>query len=123
MAENNPIKSVDGVAVKCPSSYLWKLEDISAADSGRTESTVMDKMRIGQVVGLELSWNNLTTREVSIILKAFNPEYISVCYLHAMEGKYVTSEFYVGNRSAPLYNAKLDRWSNVSFNIVERSGV
>lgn len=123
MAENNPIKSVDGVAVKCPSSYLWKLEDISAADAGRTESTVMDKMRIGQVVGLELSWNNLTTREVSSILKAFNPEYISVCYLDAMQGKYVTSEFYVGNRSAPLYNSKLDLWSNVAFNIVERSGV
>ncbi len=121
--EYNPIRSVDGHSVKCPSGYTWKLEDISSSDAGRTEDTKMDKMRIGQVVGLELSWQNLTTEEVSAILKAFNPEYIMVTYLDAMEGKYVESEFYVGNRSAPLYNGKMGLWSNVSFNLIERSGV
>ena len=121
--ENNPIRSVDGHSVKCPSAYIWKLEDISSSDAGRTEDTKMDKMRIGQVVGLELSWKNLTTEEVSAILKAFNPEYIMVSYLDAMEGTYVESEFYVGNRSAPLYNAAKGLWSNVSFNLIERSGV
>ena len=121
--EKNPIRSVDGHSVKCPSAYTWKLEDISSSDAGRTEDTKMDKMRIGQVVGLELSWKNLTTEEVSAILKAFNPEYIMVSYLDAMEGTYVESEFYVGNRSAPLYNAAKGLWSNVSFNLIERSGV
>ena len=121
--ENNPIRSVDGHSVKCPSAYTWKLEDISSSDAGRTEDTKMDKMRIGQVVGLELSWKNLTTEEVSEILKAFTPEYIMVSYLDAMEGTYVESEFYVGNRSAPLYNAAKGLWSNVSFNLIERSGV
>lgn len=122
-SENNPILSVDGKSVKCPSSYLWKLEDISASDAGRTEDTVMDKKRIGQLVGIELSWQNISTSEASAILKAFNPEYIKVCYLDAMQGKYVTSEFYVGNRSAPMYNAAKGLWQNVSFNLVERSGV
>ncbi len=122
-SENNPILSVDGKSVKCPSSYLWKLEDISASDAGRTEDTVMDKKRIGQLVGIELSWQNISTSEASAILKAFNPEYIKVCYLDAMQGKYVTSEFYVGNRSAPMYNAAKRLWQNVSFNLVERSGV
>ena len=121
--EYNPIRSVDGHSVKCPSAYTWKLEDISSSDAGRTEDTKMDKMRIGQVVGLELSWKNLTTEEVSAILKAFNPEYIMVSYLDAMEGPYVESEFYVGNRSAPLSNAAKGLWSNVSFNLIERSGV
>lgn len=121
--ESNPIRSVDGKTVSCPSSYMYKLEDVSAADAGRTEDTVMHKNRIGQLVGLELSWQNITTAVVSEILQAFNPQYITVCYLDAMRGKYVTSEFYVGNRSAPLYNAKKGLWSNVSFNIIERSGV
>lgn len=120
MSENNPIRSVDGVAVKCPSSYLWKLEDVSAADAGRTEDAQMNKMRVSQKVGIELSWQNIPTLDISKLLKAFNPEYISVCYLDAMEGKYTTKQFYVGNRSAPLYNAKTGLWSNVSFNIVER---
>lgn len=122
-SELNPIRSVNGKSVKCPSSYLWKLEDVSASDAGRTEDTVMHKKRIGQLVGIELSWQNIPTSEVSEILKAFNPEYITVCYLDAMQGKYVTSEFYVGNRSAPLYNTSKGLWSNVSFNLIERSGV
>ncbi len=121
--EYNPIRSVDGKSVKCPSSYLYKLEDVSASDAGRTEDTMMHKKRIGQLVGLELSWQNISTEEVSAILKAFDPEYIEVCYLDAKQGKYVTSEFYVGNRSAPMYNAAKGLWSNLSFNIVERSGV
>ncbi|MCH5203138.1 MAG: hypothetical protein J1F03_00235 [Oscillospiraceae bacterium] len=121
--EANPIRSVNGKAVKCPSSYLWKLEDVSASDAGRTEDTVMHKKRVGQLVGLELSWQNITTEDVSELLQAFNPEYITVCYLDAMQGKYVTSEFYVGNRSAPMYNAVRGLWSNLSFNIIERSGV
>lgn len=121
--ESNPIRSVDGKTVPCPSSYIYKLEDVSAADAGRTEDTVMHKNRIGQLVGLELSWQNITTAVISEILQAFNPQYITVCYLDAMRGKYVTSKFYVGNRSAPLYNAKKGLWSNVSFNIIERSGV
>lgn len=120
--ELNPIRSVDGKYIKCPSSYLWKLEDVSAADAGRTEDTMMQKKRVGQVVGVELSWQNITTSEVSELLKAFNPEYITVCYLDAMEGKYMTSEFYVGNRSAPMYNSRLGLWQNLSFNIIERSG-
>ena len=80
----------------------------------------MDKMRIGQVRKLELSWQNISVEDAATVLKAFNPEYIFVEYLDAMEGKFVTSEFYVGDRTTPLYNCRLGVWSNVSFNIVER---
>lgn len=119
----NPIRSVDGRAVICPSSYQWKLEDVSASDAGRTEDTMMHKNRIGQVVGLELVWNNVSIEDAAELLQAFNPEYIDVTYLDAMEGKYITSEFYVGNRSAPLYNSRIGKWSKISFNLIKRSGV
>jgi hypothetical protein len=121
--EYNPIKAIDGVAIKCPSSYQWKLQDISESDAGRTEDTVMDKKRIGQCVKLELQWKNITIAEAADILKRFNPEYFNVTYLDAMEGKYLTKEFYVGDRSAPLYNCTKGIWSSVSFNIIERSGI
>ena len=119
----NPIETVNSASVKCPSSYTYELMDVSSADAGRTEDTNMDKMRIGQCVKLQLSWNGLTTAEVSAILTAFNPEYITVKYLDAMAGGYRTSEFYVGDRSSPLYNSALGLWENVSFNIIERSGL
>jgi len=119
----NPIQSVNGVAIKCPTTYQWDLQDISAADAGRTEDTVMDKMRIGQAVKIQLSWKALTWAEASTILKAFNPEYINVTYMDAMEGTFRTGQFYVGDRSAPMYNATIGLWENVSFNIIERSGL
>ncbi len=121
---HNPIRSVDGVQIAvCPSSYTYKLEDVSAPDAGRTEDTVMQKKRIGQVVGIELSWQNIKTAEVSSLLKQFDPEYIMVEYLDAKEGEYKTDEFYVGNRSAPMYSSLLGVWSNLSFNLIKRSGV
>lgn len=120
--EYNPIRSVNGIGIPCPTSYQWKLEDISASDAGRTEDTVMDKKRIGQVVGIELSWSNVSIEDAATILKAFNPEYIDVCYLDAKAGGFLTSKFYVGNRTAPLYNAYLGKWSKISFNLIERDG-
>ena len=87
MEDYNPIRSVDGAAIKCPSAYQWKLSDVSAADAGRTEDTVMDKMRIGQCVHLELSWQNLKNDEVSAILKAFNPVYHGM--LFGRDGRYL----------------------------------
>lgn len=120
---DNPIRKVNGTAIAAvPSSYVWKLEDVSSHDAGRTEDTKMHKKRIGQVKGIELRWNYLSISVASSILKAFNPEYVTVEYLDAKEGGYVTAEFYVGNRSAPMYNAALGLWENISFNLIKRRG-
>ena len=121
--EYNPVRSVDGAEIKCPSTYKWKLEDLSAADAGRTEVYQMDKARVGQIVGLDLKWKNVTTEDASAILKAFNPEYITVCYLDPKEGLFRTSEFYVGDRAAPLYNCETGLWQEISFSIIERNAV
>ena len=118
----NPIKKVDDAAVPCPNKYQWLLEDISKADAGRTEDGTMDKARIGQVVAIELEWRYIDTATISEILNMFNPEYIMVEYLDPMAGDFQTKEFYVGNRSAPMYNAELDLWENVSFKIIARRG-
>ena len=127
MAGYNPIQSVDNATIPCPSAYVYKLSDISAADAGRTEDTTMDKMRIGQCVHLELRWDAVTDNDLYTILTAFNPEYISVTFRDGLTSPSVnngfrTSTFYVGDRSAPLYNTVTKRWTNLSFNIIERSG-
>lgn len=123
MNDYNPLRSVDGKAVLCPSTYKWSLEDISASDAGRTEDTKMDKKRIGQIRKIELEWQNIGIADAANILTAFDPEYVNVCFLDAKSGQYVTSEFYVGNRSTPLYSSRMGLWSNVAFNLIERSGL
>lgn len=116
----NPIQSVGGVEVACPSAYEWSLQDISAPDAGRTEDGKMDKMLIRQCVKLHLEWQNIDTEKASAILNAFNSEYINVRYLDLLKGEFTTKEFYVGDRTAPAYNTRLGIWSNVTFNIIER---
>ena len=119
---NNPIRSVDGNKIPCPSTYQYTLQDVSGSDAGRLESGEMQKNRIGQVVGINLQWASLKTKEVSQILKAFDPEYIMVDYLDAKHGGYLKKKFYVGDRAAPLYNAELARWESLSLSIIMSDG-
>lgn len=116
----NPLKSVGGVTVKCPSQYKWEQIDVSASDAGRTEDGLMHKKKIRTVDGITLEWAYPTTAELKAILAAFSAEYISITYLSPTAGDFVTKTFYVGDRSSPMYNSTLNRWENVSFKIVER---
>lgn len=120
MSDYNPIQSVDSAVIPSPSSFQWEREDLSDSSAGRTEDGLMHKNRIGYKVAVSLSWNNIPTAKASQILKAFNPEYVSVKYLDPEEGEYITKKFYVGNRSAPMYNCRLGVWSNISFKIIEQ---
>jgi hypothetical protein len=119
--EYNPIETVGGAYVRSPSTFVRSKQDVSASDAGRTEDTLMHKKKLSEKIKLELAWNNISTADASAILKAFNAsEYFAVKYLDPMEGTYVTKTFYVGDMSAPMYNNKLNLWSNVSFNIIEQ---
>ena len=119
MAAVNPIKYVDNQAVKCPSSFTYRLQDVSAPGAGRTEDTQMQKMRIAQKVKIDLAWNACTTAEVSAILQAFNPEYIEVEYLDPYANGWTTKTFYVGDRTVSSYS-RIKGIGTISFNIIEQ---
>lgn len=115
--------------VRSPSAYQYDLQDVSESDAGRTEDGMMHKKRIGQVCKISMSWNNITTSDVSTLLKMFQPEYLYVNYLDAYTGDYRTDKFYVGDRAAPMYtnhptgtNTYRGLWSNVAFNLIRVDG-
>ena len=115
----NPIQSVDGVAVPCPSKYDWKLSDVSSGDAGRTEDALMHKMLIAQKVHIELEWKNVRDDVARAVLVAFNPEYITVSYYDYKAMAFQTKTFYVGDRSVTTYNRLLGI-STIAFNIIEQ---
>lgn len=119
--DNMAMITVDGVDMPTPSVYTWNLQDISAAESGRTDDTIMHKNRVGQKVSISLQWNGVDKATASKILKAFNPEYINVKYPDAMSGTDETRQFYVGDRSAPYkcWWVGNQRMESVSFDIIE----
>lgn len=114
--------TVDGVEMPCPSKQEWGLQDVSAAESGRTDDTIMHKNRVGQKRKLALQWNGTDKQTTATILQAFNPEYVWVTYEDAMSGNLETREFYVGDRSAPVTTWWIGnkRYESVSFDIIER---
>lgn len=114
--------TVDGRAVPCPSSFTWGLQDVSAAESGRTDDTLMQKNRVGQKRKISLGWNGKNWQETAQIMQAFNPEYISVKYPDMMSGRYETRTFYVSDRSAPVkwWWAGKQIVESISFEIIER---
>lgn len=112
----------DLLYVRSPSKYEYQLQDVSAPDSGRTEDGLMHKDRVGQVCKLVMSWDNIDTQSVSQLLQIFQPEYLYAEYLDAYTGAYRIDRFYVGDRSAPLYNSKRGLWSSVAFNLIRQEG-
>lgn len=116
----NPIQSVGGVAIPCPSKYDWKLSDVSSADAGRTEDGKMHKEMIAQKVHIEMEWQNISDSDARAVLTAFNAsEYLSVRYYDYKSMGFLTKTFYVGDRSVTSYNRLLGI-STVSFNIIEQ---
>lgn len=115
----NPIETVDGAYVPSPSKYDIGYQDVSAADSGRTEDGLMHKKMIGTKVKIELAWNNVTDADIAMVLTAFNHEYVTVKYKDPLACGYETKTFYSGDRHAASYNSKLGVWST-NFNIIER---
>ena len=76
----NPIKSIDGATVLCPSSYKWSQEVVSRSTAGRTEDALMHVEKIRTVDKIELGWQNKTYDESKSILSKFTNEYLSVSY-------------------------------------------
>ena len=120
MSTQYPLK-VNGSDVPCPSKFAWSLQDISAADSGRTQDGLMWKKKIGQKEKIELEWLGCTPEDASTILQAFSDEYFNVTYRCPLTNSIVTKEFYRGDAKAPYYWwVDGGRFENVAFNIIER---
>lgn len=113
---------VNGIECPTPSDFKWGMIDISGSDSGRTLDSEMHKNRIAQKRQIQLVWNGPDVEKTAKILQMFNPEYVQVTYPDAMSGKNETRTFYVGDRSAPVstWFVGNQRFTNVSFNIIER---
>lgn len=112
---------VNGSAVKTPSKFGWSLQDVSAADSGRTQDALMWKNRVATKEKISLEWAGVTTAEASAILQAFTAEYFSVTYHSPLTNSDVTKTFYRGDATAPYYWwVDGGRMETVSFDIIER---
>lgn len=113
--------SVDGAPIKTPSTFVWKKQDVSAANAGRTQDALMHKMKVAEKRSLSLGWNNPTKEEVQEILSHFDPEYVNITYWDARLGQ-TTKNFYTGDMQADtkIWTVNNKRYSQLSFEVIER---
>ena len=112
---------IGGVAVKTPSTFTVGIQDISAPDSGRDINGLMHKGKIGEKRTIALGWKYLRSSELRAIVNAFQAsEYFQVTYYDPTSATQLTKTFYLGDRSAPMYNFMLDLYEGLTFNIIER---
>lgn len=124
MARGDFVFKVNNVQMPCPSSFSWQINDVSAAESGRTDDGLMWKNMVTRKRKISLAWKELTPTQTSKVLKAFGTdEYFDVYYWDAQDGRYETRTFYAGtNRDAPVHFWWVgnQRFETVSFDIIER---
>lgn len=83
----------------------------------------MLRNKLATKVSLNLEWNTLSVQEMSRILKAIDPTFFPVTYFSPQEGAFITSEFYVAEKSVPIYsyiNGQIKYNAGFSFSLVER---
>ena len=106
--------------VPTPSGFSVSISDLDAsAERNTLGDTVRD--RIATKRKLQISYNALDQGDASAILNAIAGEFFYVQYPDPQLG-ITTKQFYVGDRSAPLYRYDFDNmmWKGMSFNSVER---
>lgn len=92
-------------------------------DSGRNADGTMERNMLGEKRKAEISLPPMHSAELKTIMNAIcgtNNVAFQATFPDpwSSTGTY-TGTFYVGDRSAPVYNFSLDIWDKVSFNIVE----
>lgn len=115
------IININGTDFK-PSVMEIGIQDISAADAGRTQAGTMQKMRIVEKTTINLEWWEPSRSLTSAILWAVSPEYFPVTFYNPKTMEVETKTMYVGDRTAPVRMWGDDRafYSRVSFNLIER---
>ena len=115
------IININGVDFK-PSVMEIGIQDVSAADAGRTQAGYMQKMKIAEKTTINLEWWEPSRELTSQILNAVSPEYFYVTYEDPKDMTIKTKVMYVGDRTAPvrMWGDARAFYSRVSFNLIER---
>lgn len=115
---------INNISIPTPSEYSVGVQDISKAD--RIANGDIKIERIATKVKLEMSWNYLTSSQLSVLLNSVkgskaNPTF-PVHYWDPMTMTTITTKkFYVGDRTAGMYIFKDGNptYVGVSFNLIE----
>lgn len=100
----------------------WQRNDIDAPDTGRTMNGTMMRGRVATKIRLDITCRPLTKAELSIVLNAILPQFVTVTYDDPMYG-YSIKTMYSNNNPATFFfidSKGVERWNGVTFPLIER---
>jgi hypothetical protein len=108
-----------------PMTLTWDIYDLDSEDgAGRNQEGLMFRDRVAVKRKLNCTWPPMDDHEMSKLLKAMSDVFFTIRYPDAYDGTYREGEFYVGDRSTPMYmwNAEKGKylWQGLSANFIER---
>lgn len=116
------INGVDMVPYIAKAGLKWQRSDIDSPNTGRTIDGLMQRGRVATKIRLDVTCRLLESQEVSIVLNAIIPEYVTVTYDDPMYGR-VTKTMYSNNNPATYQlkkNSGKEYWGGVTFPLIER---
>ena len=119
------ILQINKIDIADPQTLTWDIYDLDGEDgAGRAQDGLMFRDRVAVKRKLNCTWAAMTNEEISALLKAMDDVFFTMRYPDAHDGTYREGEFYVGDRSTPLYVWNNEKqkylWEGLSANFIER---
>lgn len=118
------ILQINGVPIADPQTLTWDIYDLDSESGGRNQLGEMFRDRVAVKRKLNCTWGPMEPAEMATLLKAMDEVFFTVRYPDAHDGTYREGEFYVGDRSTPMYMWNEEKqkylWSGLSANFIER---
>ena len=120
------VLKVDGVDITpyiAHGGLSWQRSDVDGPNAGRTLDAEMHRDRVATKVRWDVTCRPLKSSELSAVLSAIEPEYVTVTYTDPVTAKVKTGEFYSNNVPAQFLmvnNAGVEYWTGVTFPLIQK---
>lgn len=100
----------------------WQRSDLEDPEAGRTLDGLMHRGRVATKIRLDITCRPLTSSEVSIVLNAIMPEYVTVSYLDPQYGASVKTMYSNNNPAVHMLiqSDGTEWWKGIQFPLIER---
>ena len=119
------ILQINKIDIADPQTLTWDIYDLDSEDgAGRNQEGLMFRDRVAVKRKLNCTWPPMEPAKMAALLQAMDNVFFTIRYPDAHDGAYREGEFYVGDRSTPMYVWNNEKgkylWEGLTANFIER---
>ena len=119
------ILQINKIDIADPQTLTWDIYDLDSEDgAGRNQEGLMFRDRVAVKRKLNCAWPPMEPSAMAVLLQARDAVFFTIRYPDAHDGAYREGEFYVGDRSTPMYVWNNEKgkylWEGLTANFIER---